>query len=200
MSTVNRNVKFLYFAPRLSPPAPLPRARLFVPFLTPVPHRYSPARGFSGTFPLLRHATPFHRVAFSAISRSCVTPRPFHRVAFSAISHSRAPPLLPRAWLFGYFPSPVPHLAPSPRGFLRAFSLLSPLKNESSRLCRFNLIGLIIKLYRRFKIMVKIFLLIILTRQSIYGSICNTKSLTDQSKEGIWHLKHLKNCQMTRKN
>ena len=164
MSTVNRNVKFLYFAPRLSPPAPLPRARLFPRFSPPAPPSRSLARGFLCHFSL------------------------------------PCPTALLSAWLFWHFSSSASRHALSPRGFLRTFFLLSPLKNESSRLCRFNLIGLIIKLYRRFKIMVKIFLLIILTRQSIYGSICNTKSLTDQSKEGIWHLKHLKNCQMTRKN
>ena len=97
-------VAFSAFSPLLCP-APFSGAWLFQHFSSPTPHHTLSSRGFFRRFLLPRHATLFHRVAFSAFSRS-YAPLRFCRVAFSALSLSYAPPTFPRAWLFARFSSP----------------------------------------------------------------------------------------------
>ena len=112
MSTVNRNVKFLYFAPRLSPPAPLPRARLFPRFSPPAPPSRSLARGFLCHFSLpcptaLLSAWLFWHFSSSA-SRHALSPRGFFSL-FSLLRH--ATPFSPRGF-FRYFSLPCPTATP----------------------------------------------------------------------------------------
>ena len=77
------------------------------------PCKYTPSCsrmcGFFSTFPLLHHATFFHRVAFCAIS------------CFNTTLHSFT------AWLFQPFLVTIPPRRSWPRGFFNPISLLYPV-------------------------------------------------------------------------